>query len=317
MTLLRRRRGAFTLIELLVVIAIIAILIALLVPAVQKVRAAAARTQCVNNLKQWGLAMHSFHDANKHLPLGAITTPTRQSWVVYVWPYIDQGPLQADFYALPNGTGNLATQQFYEPPAVIQNQMTGVLCTTLPIYYCPSDRPGAMWKGDPYYRARGNYVVSWGTRSVNGTSGAMAAFGYVNGNIGVPQLTKFVQITDGSSNTLMMAEVIVALNDTDYITHGDIFNDDVEAAGAMFMTDYTPNSGTDTMYCQPNGGNDPMAPCTNGTPGIASARSRHPSGVNVLLCDGTVHFIANGIDINSWQALGTINNNDAISYMVE
>ena len=115
----------------------------------------------------------------------------------------------------------------------------------------------------------------------------------------------------------MMAEIIVALNNTDFITHGDIFNDDVEAAGAMFMTDYTPNSGTDTMYCTPNGGNDPKAPCTNGTPGIASARSRHTGGVNVLLCDGTVHFIANSIDVNSWQALGTINNSDAITYAVQ
>src|SRR5271155_5777258 len=95
----------FTLIELLVVIAIIAILIALLVPAVQKVREAAARTQCVNNLKQIALATHAFHDANKHFPgntqneggwnwtFQSTATPTSWSWLARILPYIDQGPL--------------------------------------------------------------------------------------------------------------------------------------------------------------------------------------------------------------------------------
>jgi prepilin-type N-terminal cleavage/methylation domain-containing protein len=86
-----QRRPGFTLIELLVVIAIIAILIALLVPAVQKVRAAAARTQCINNLKQLGLALHAYHDANKQMPIEGITSQV--SWPTQILPYIDQGPL--------------------------------------------------------------------------------------------------------------------------------------------------------------------------------------------------------------------------------
>jgi prepilin-type N-terminal cleavage/methylation domain-containing protein/prepilin-type processing-associated H-X9-DG protein len=313
MAMAHRTSRAFTLIELLVVIAIIAILIALLVPAVQKVRAAAARSQCTNNFKQYGVAMHNYHGVHKQLPLGIITSPARQTWVIYLWPYLDQVQMQTAFYA-PPGTGVLSTQQFWEPPAVIPNQTTGVLCNTLAIYYCPSDRPGALWKGDEYYRARGNYVVSWGTRSTIGTSGGMAVFGLVNGNDAVPQKTTMALITDGASNTLMMSEVIVALFDTDFNTHGDIFNDDAEAAGAMFMTDYTPNSGTDTMYC--NVSNDPKAPCVNGTPGIASARSRHLGGVNALFCDGSVHFIANSIDSSSWQALGTMNSNDTFTYIL-
>src|SRR6202007_443244 len=96
-----RPRSAFTLIELLVVIAIIAILIALLVPAVQKVRAAAARTQCTNNLKQMGIAIHTYHDANKHMPPACLKEAIQDNgasyktmfWSGLILPYIDQGPL--------------------------------------------------------------------------------------------------------------------------------------------------------------------------------------------------------------------------------
>ena len=298
-----RTRSAFTLIELLVVIAIIAILIALLVPAVQKVREASARTQCLNHLKQWGLAMQGYHDAYKKLPIGAINSP-RHTWVVYLWPYIDQTQVYSAY-------GNTLTQQFWQPPSIVPNSLTGVVCARIGMYYCPSDRPGAIWQGDQYWRARGNYVVSWGARTTTGTTGGNAVFGFKGGVASQPQVTKLIQITDGTSNTLMMSEIIVALADNHFVTHGDIFNDDIMAAGAMFMTTSTPNTGTDVMYCNINA--DPKAPCINGSPGVASARSRHPGGVHTLFCDGTVRFTHNSVTLAMWQALGTMAGDETVT----
>src|SRR5476649_240253 len=118
-----RSRSAFTLIELLVVIAIIAILIALLVPAVQKVREAAARTQCINNLKQLALGLHGYHDAHKRLPPGIDSSC---SFNVYLLPHIDQLPLFSQF--------QFNTNNFWATPAN-ENLLNGVY---LPIFHCPS-----------------------------------------------------------------------------------------------------------------------------------------------------------------------------------
>jgi prepilin-type N-terminal cleavage/methylation domain-containing protein len=306
------RRCAFTLIELLVVIAIIAILIALLVPAVQKVREAAARTQCINNLKQWGLAMHGHHDVKKRFPEAAQSNP-RRVWVVLIWPYVDQGTMYVRFDQ---------TVHFYQPPNTITSTTNGIYAQPAPLYYCPSDRPGGIWKGDIYWRSRGNYLVNWGNMAVpRNTADAtqdpargFAPFGYMDFASGTkPRATKMTDFTDGTSNTLLMSEDIMAANDTDYDIRGDFLNDDRPCT--MFMTINTPNSGTDVSpYC--NGATYPMnPPCTNAGSGFShqAARSRHTGGVNVLIADGTVRFITNSIPLATWRALGTMNGNEVIS----
>jgi len=292
-------KRAFTLIELLVVIAIIAILIGLLLPAVQKVREAAARSQCTNNFKQWGLGMHMYNDAMGTLPPGCLHSP-RGTWVPFLWPFIEQQNL-ANLY------GNPLQQQFYNPPAINQGAFTGACAMQVKLYYCPSDRPGAYDTHDNYYRCRGNYVVNIGTHSIgpdNYAGFGAAPFNDPNNTGGVPQSSAIQRIPDGTANTLMMSEVIVARNDSDQNSHGDFLNDDATQPGWVFMTITTPNSTTpDSIFCGTN--NDPKAPCTGSAPYSEAARSRHTNGVNTLFCDGSVHFITSGITLAVWQALGS------------
>ncbi len=211
-----KRRPAFTLIELLVVIAIIAILIALLVPAVQKVREAAARSQCQNNLKQIGLAMHNYHNVHLKLPVGVNSDwAVYGTWQAYLLPYLEQEALFKlyDFNVGYSNNLKVTTQR-------------------LPTLTCPSDQPNAPFSAITSH----NYAVNFGNLPVDYNPGA----GYDTGQMktfngltfgGAPfsqkKTCRLLDIFDGASNTLLAAEVIQGQKDDlrgfTWWGHGAIF----------------------------------------------------------------------------------------------
>jgi prepilin-type N-terminal cleavage/methylation domain-containing protein/prepilin-type processing-associated H-X9-DG protein len=294
----------FTLVELLVVIAIIGILIALLLPAVQAAREAARRTQCLNHLKQWGLAIHVFHDTKKRLPLGSRSGP-RQTWVMNIWPYIELNTLAEK---------NDLDINFYQPPGTIPGTLNGLTGLYVPFYYCPSDAGSDLTNGT-YQRRRGNYVVNWGNaRYGMDLDVGIAPFSHVGGDRTKPRTTTLADIVDGTSNTAMLSEVLRAWSPDDNDWRGDIHNDD---GVCRFHTLVSPNTSVpdiiESGWFQNT--DDPLMPAVAGgrTSQVAAARSRHSGGVNVVNCDGSVRFVNDGITLEVWQAIGSMDGKEPVS----
>ena len=219
--LIRFMIRGFTLIELLVVIAIIAILIALLVPAVQKVREAAARTQCLNNLKQIGLALHAYHDVAKKFPLGHKNSVDTPNWRVMIFPYLEQGPM----YKLININGG-NTQN-----GPLNNQI-------LPIWSCPSlplpqTQPASWttWWANYNHQVPSYQGIMGAYPNPDGTNTGYSASNYGgwwcnNGMLLWNQYTKIADCTDGTSNTVIVAEQSAKVDNCGYAA-GDA-RDDVD-----------------------------------------------------------------------------------------
>jgi len=258
------RREAFTLIELLVVIAIIAILIALLVPAVQKVREAAARTQCQNNLKQIGLAMHMYNDTYKKLPAGWVTRQGGPypspgwAWGTIILPYIEQGPLY-----------NTLAPDVITPGAPAVNALTQ---SVIPIYRCPSDS-GPATNGSLQNFGMCNYVCN---RSLLGPDSGSNPMNYaVN------------RIPDGSSNTIMVGE--------------RDFTNNIAGVWVRSSTTSASFEGRPGPGMNPKNPANPPSSGTGNNERLAF-NSLHTGGCQFVFGDGSVRFISQSIDADPSDA---------------
>ncbi len=340
-----RRRG-FTLIELLVVIAIIAVLIALLLPAVQAAREAARRSQCVNNLKQLGLANQNYHDVVGCLPMG--TPDMTNGWEQWsapcmLLPYMEQGPL---YNAI-----NFANVGGASPGNSIN---TTAIRNSVATFVCPSDTD-RLTNVD----GRSNYACNWGSkpfRYSTAPSGPYSAafYNWTNPNGGVQKPPGLRDILDGTSNTAAFSERIKGIGNGGNGALGTRMSTIDPTSPAT--TEYSLGATTDAdqgpqLYynaCKalaPTVGNiapvgiyggmwhsilmgdtcynHVMTPntqsCVYGQPdnnhpqGALTASSRHPGGVNVLFLDGSVKFIKGSVSPQAWWGVGTMAGAEVIS----
>ncbi|MCZ2341738.1 MAG: DUF1559 domain-containing protein [Bacteroidales bacterium] len=315
-----RHRVAFTLIELLVVIAIIAILIGLLLPAVQKVREAAARAKCTNNLKQMALGIHNYESSYGRLPYGHATEDSgpfaeklpdgnyyhrRKNWFQEILPYIEQNALYERYDA-------------YTTNYWLHYMPDSIKAVVVPSQSCPSDpsAPG-FGAGGTTTAFQGSYAVCAGGITWTGTTGVQRdiTYGDAGGIFYRDSKTKLTDIRDGTSNTIMAGEGIIRGRSTSG-TWGELGGHWGGAPHGSFgfSTFQPPNTSVaDRVYsCKattypaaPNG-----APCENGNAGGLSGRwnfvrSYHSGGANVAMGDASVRFVRDSVDLQTWRASGT------------
>ena len=315
---MKTRRLAFTLIELLVVIAIIAVLIALLLPAVQQAREAARRSQCKNNLKQLGLAVHNYHDTFNTLPPSAINPGSGGSASLFpsggtrnisgnlmLLPYLDQAPLYNLInFSLPVGPANGGGTGF---GALASNSQAALFGTPLSVFRCPSDSPYqdpmdstvAPYSSYPGYAITNAQRVSYGfvfdrnAYQINVNYGRDSTTG--KGIWGMNGAAGIRDVTDGTSNTFVFMEA--------RFKHASV------GLGAMygpFLHAYTAYSEVIPTWRPINS----LQAAGTDRPWYSAASSRHVGGVHALMADGAVRFISENTDTTTLLRLTSIGAGD-------
>jgi prepilin-type N-terminal cleavage/methylation domain-containing protein/prepilin-type processing-associated H-X9-DG protein len=307
-----RQRCAFSLIELLVVIAVIGILIALLLPAVQKVRAASQRVKCSNHLKQLAVAMHHYHDTRGFLPHGTYNridetgytwppynkTQDRRCWMHDILAYLEQEPLFKEFDAYMS-TGKSA---LYFPLST----------KVVPVLVCPSDpnspklatynKDGAGEGGAQGFS--GNYVACAGNGYFN--EGGAANSITLNGMFFAVSKVRFAEVSDGTSQTALVSETVLTPDTYSNDIRGRYYNP--AHCGVLFSTRLPPNSTVPDVFNFCSDDPVPLAPCNNSKTNIfILARSYHNNGVNMGIADGSVRYVSNNVDPVAYKAAGSRN----------
>jgi len=282
-----RVRG-FTLIELLVVIAVIATLISLLMPAVQSAREAARRAQCSNNMKQMGLAFHSYHEQFNAFPgseTGGIGTLAKASAFVPILPFLEQGNNYIK-YNSSLGNGDAANMS--------------VVSQIIPTYICPTAnmrRTVPIDGCDANNRAPGTYAVCTGSLDSKGT----IALGNPNNgaiiNPGSGGVTRIADFRDGTTNTLLAGES--AWNLPDYLFTSGPCLGQIRYGFTYWASPYDLSTAFTTMA--------PFNPSSGGSAVLNRFRSDHAGVVNFVLCDGSVRYIQSSVNADVLNALGTRN----------
>ena len=311
-----RRRHAFTLVELLVVIAIIGVLVALLLPAVQAAREAARRSQCMNNLRQVGLAMQLHHDAKGGLPGGAKGC-CGGTWANFILPYMEQGNFAKTW--VPGLYTSAANARF--------------MGTRIEGFTCPSDEPNSPTLTAGVPMANHNYAANhgntvYGQHDFQGVQFLGAPFGNIDppekqtpaGSRAYLPEVNYKDISDGLSNTLLVSEIIQGKGND---VRGRIVG---FADGGAFTGWTTPNAVLPDIMpaglCNPAPGDDRNPPCSTqsgsagpplNNPRYLTSRSVHPGGVNSAMIDGSVTFVSDSIELQTWRALASTQGGDVIS----